>query len=100
MLAPDPVLRYKERDLVSEDIEEFPCSTGKNSKKCRIQGLWGLNTTLQIVDIIGVNAKFRCTAEQRNFGGRSGELNGLTAELQRNLFGRSISSASFAGGDV
>jgi hypothetical protein len=40
---------------------------------------------LQMVDPIGVNAKFRYAAEQRNFGGLSAELNGLTAELQRNL---------------
>jgi hypothetical protein len=41
--------------------------------------------TLQIVDSIEVNAKFRYAAEQRNFGGRTEELNGLTAELQRKL---------------
>jgi hypothetical protein len=85
VLAQDPVLRYKERDRGSEDIDGFPCSTGKNSKKCRIQAIRGLNTTLQEIDSIGVNAKFRCTAEQRNFGSGSAELYGCSPELQRNL---------------
>jgi len=40
---------------------------------------------LQVIDSVSVFAKFRYDKEQRNFGGLSGELNGLTAELQRNL---------------
>jgi|SRR6516165_6086818 hypothetical protein len=79
------MLRYKEGDRASEDIGGYPCSTGKNSKKCRIQALRGLNTTSQMVDPIGVNAKFRYAAEQRDFFGRTAELNGRAAELQRNL---------------
>jgi hypothetical protein len=65
----------------------FPCSQGKNSKKPLFRPLAGQKSTLQAADFIGTLAKFRYAAEQRNFEGRSGELFGLTAELQRNLFG-------------
>src|SRR5215469_529015 len=63
----------------------FRCSMGKNSKKRGIQALRGPNMPRQMIDYIGVIWKFRYAAEQRNFGGRTEELNGLTAELQRKL---------------
>ena len=50
-----------------------------------IQALRRPNATLQVVDAICVRREFRYAAEQRNLGGRSGELNSPTAELQRNL---------------
>src|SRR5215472_13738075 len=64
---------------------EFPCSTGKNSKIRLFRPSTDQNTMLQVADSIRVRRKFRYAAEQRNFGGLSGELNGRTAELQRNL---------------
>jgi hypothetical protein len=79
------VFRYKQRDWASEDNEGFRCLTGKNSKKCGIQALCGPNMPLQMIDYIGLIWKFRYAAEQRNFGARTEELNGLTAELQRKL---------------
>jgi hypothetical protein len=50
-----------------------------------IQALLRPNATLQVVDAICVRREFRYAAEQRNLGGRSGDLNSPTAELQRNL---------------
>jgi hypothetical protein len=38
-----------------------------------------------VIDFMVPNEKFRYAAEQRIFCGRSGELNSLTAEVQRNL---------------
>ena len=46
---------------------------------------------MQVVDSAWIRREFRYGAEQRKFGGRSGELNDLTDELQRNLFVRRIS---------
>ena len=40
---------------------------------------------LQVTDFIWFDVKFRYGAEQRNFFGLTAELNGLTAELQRNF---------------
>jgi hypothetical protein len=64
----------------------FPCSTGKNSKKRLFRPFTGRKFTLEAIDSIRFLAKFRYAAKQRNFAGRSGELFGPTAELQRNLF--------------
>ena len=69
----------------------FRCLTGKNSKKPLFRPSTDQNTTLQVADSIRFRHKFRYGAEQRNFGGLSGELNDRTAELQRNFSVRSIS---------
>ena len=59
------------------------------------------NPTLQVFDSAGVRREFRYGAEQRKFGGLSGELNDLTDELQRNLVVRRIFlPASIAGETV
>jgi hypothetical protein len=50
-----------------------------------IQALRGPKATLQVFDSIWFRPEFRYAAEQRNFFGLTGELNGLTAELQRKL---------------
>jgi hypothetical protein len=63
----------------------FPCSTRKNSKKPLFRPSAGRNTALQVIDFIWLDVKFRYGAEQRNFFGLTAELNGLTAELQRNF---------------
>jgi hypothetical protein len=63
----------------------FPCSTRKNSKKRLFQPSAGRNPAPQVIDFIGSDVKFRYGAKQRNFFGLTAELNGLTAELQRNL---------------
>jgi hypothetical protein len=63
----------------------FRCSTRKNSKKPLFQPSAGRNPTLQVIDLIGPKAKFRYAEKQRNFFGLTAELNGLTAELQRNF---------------
>ena len=55
---------------------------------------------MQVVDSAWIRREFRYGAEQRKFGGRSGELNDLTDELQRNLFVRRIFlTASLSGDD-
>jgi hypothetical protein len=40
---------------------------------------------LQVTDFIWFDVKFRYGAKQRNFFALTAELNGLTAEMQRNL---------------
>ena len=63
----------------------IPLFDGENSKKTAVQALLRPNLTLQVIDFIWPDAKFRYAAEQRNFSGLTGELNGLTAEVQPNL---------------
>ena len=63
----------------------IPLFDGENSKKTPVQALFRLNPTLQVIDFIWLDAQFRYAAEQRNFFGLTAELNGRTAELQRNL---------------
>ena len=63
----------------------IPLFDAENSKKSPVQALLKPNPTLQAIDFIWSNAKFRYAAEQRNFFGLTGELNALTAELQPNL---------------
>ena len=56
---------------------------------------------MQVVDSAWIRREFRYGAEQRKFGGLSGELNDLTDELQRNLVVRRIFlPASIAGETV
>src|SRR5215469_9857667 len=75
---------------------EFPCSMGKNSKIRLFRPSTDQNTMLQVADSIRVRRKFRYAAEQRNFGGLSGELNGRTEELQRNCLSAGFVSLSAA----
>jgi hypothetical protein len=62
-----------------------PLFDGKNQQKTAVQALRSSNHTLQVIDFIRFDAKFRYAAEQRNFLGLTAELNGRTAEMQRNL---------------
>src|SRR5215469_4992928 len=71
----------------------FRCFTGKNSKKPLFRPSTDQNTTLQVADSIRVRRKFRYAAEQRNFGGLTGEL---TAE-QRNCSGICLSAGFVSG---
>jgi hypothetical protein len=64
----------------------IPLFDGEKQQKTPVQALRRPKWTLQVIDSIRVPAKFRYAAKQRNFAGRSGELFGPTAELQRNLF--------------
>jgi hypothetical protein len=54
---------------------------GKNSKTAPVPAPRGRNTALEVIDSILVLPEFRYAGEQRNFSGRSGELNGLSAEI-------------------
>jgi hypothetical protein len=70
------------------DYIEIPLFGGEKQQKTPVQALRRRKLTSQVVDFICVKTKFRYTAEQRNFFGLTGELNGRTAEVQRNLSGR------------
>jgi hypothetical protein len=83
--------------LWSEDNGRIPLFDGEKHEKTAIQALRGPNAALQAVDSIRVHIRFPYAAEQRKFGGQSGELNGRTAELQRYLSVRSMISP-VAGG--
>jgi hypothetical protein len=77
--------------LLLEDNDQIPLFNGEKQQKQLIPALRRPNATLQVIDSIRVREKFRYAAKQRKFGGRSGELNGRTAEPQRNLSVRRIS---------
>jgi hypothetical protein len=80
------------------DNDRIPLFDAEKQQKTPVQARLRWNPTLQVVDSAWIRREFRYGAEQRKFGGRSGELDGLTAELQRNLFVRRIFlTASFAG---
>jgi hypothetical protein len=51
-----------------------------------------------VIDLIGSDAKFRYAAEQRNFFDLTAELNGRTAELQRNSWERIFVAIDDLGG--
>jgi hypothetical protein len=72
----------------SEDDDWIPLFQGKKQQKQLISALRRPKATLQVIDLIGVCAKFRYGKEQRNFGSLTEEINGLTAELQRNFISR------------
>jgi hypothetical protein len=63
----------------------IPLFDGEKQQKTAVQALRSPNQTLQAIDLIRLDAKFRYAAEQRNFLGLTAELNGRTAEMQRNL---------------
>jgi hypothetical protein len=80
------------------DNDRIPLFDAEKQQKTPVQACRRRNLALQVVDSAWIRREFRYGAEQRKFSGRSGELNGLTDELQRNLFVRRIFLiASFAG---
>jgi hypothetical protein len=81
-----------------EDNDRIPLFDAEKQQKTAVQARRRRNPALQVVDSARIRREFRYGAEQRKFGGRSGELNDLTDELQRNLFARRIFLiATFAG---
>jgi hypothetical protein len=74
-----------------EDNDWIPLFDAEKQQKTPVQARRRRNPALQVVDSAWIRREFRYGAEQRKFGGRSGELNDLTDELQRNLSGRRIS---------
>jgi len=81
-----------------EDNDRIPLFAAEKQQKTPVQARHRRNPALQVVDSAWIRREFRYGAEQRKFGDRSGELNDLTDELQRNLFVRRIFlRASFAG---
>ena len=76
----------------------IPLFHAEKQQNTPVQARRRRNPALQVVDSAWIRREFRYGAEQRKFGGRSGELNDLTDELRRNLFVRRIFlTASFAG---
>jgi hypothetical protein len=73
-----------------EDNDRIPLFDAEKQQRTAVQARRGRNPALQVIDSAGVRREFRYGVEQRKFGGRSGELNNLTDELQRNLFVRRI----------
>jgi hypothetical protein len=71
----------------SRPVEQLwiPLFHGKKQQKPLFPALLRPNSALQVIDSIWVRREFRYATEQPNFGGRTGEINGRTAELQRNL---------------
>jgi len=63
----------------------IPLFYAEKQQKTLFRPSAGRNTALQVIDFIWLDVKFRYGAEQRNFFGLTAELNGLTAELQRNF---------------
>ena len=68
----------------------IPLFDAEKQQKTPVQAGRRPNLVLQVVDSAWIRGEFRYGAEQRKFGGGSGELNDLTDELQRNLFVRRI----------
>jgi hypothetical protein len=64
--------------------ERIPLFDGERQQKTPVPTLRRLNATLQVIDSICSRREFRYAVKQRKFGGRSEELFGRTAELQRN----------------
>jgi hypothetical protein len=62
--------------LTASPHDRIPLFDGEKQQKPLIPALRRSNVAFQVVDFIGVRREFRYAAEQRNFGGRSGELNG------------------------
>jgi hypothetical protein len=80
------------------DNDRIPLFDAEKQQKTPVQARSRRNPALQVLDSVWIRHEFRYGAEQRKFGGRSGELNDLTDELQRNSFARRIfPTASFAG---
>jgi len=65
----------------------IPLFHGEKQQKTPVQAHVRPKPAVQVVDFIGPDAKFRYATEQRNFFGLTAELNGPTAELQRNSSG-------------
>jgi hypothetical protein len=68
-----------------EDNDRIPLFDAEKQQNTPVQARRWRNPVLQAVDTAWIKREFRYGAEQRKFGGRSGELNDLTDELQRNL---------------
>jgi hypothetical protein len=68
-------------------LSRIPLFHGEKQQKPLIPALRRLNPAFQVIDLIGSDAEFPYAAKQRNFFGLTGELNGRTAELQRNPWG-------------
>jgi hypothetical protein len=84
-----------------EDNDRIPLFDAEKQQKTPVQARRRRNPALQVVDSAWIRREFRYGTEQRKFGGRSGELNDLTDELQRNLFVRRIFlTASCAGATI
>jgi hypothetical protein len=66
----------------------IPLFHGEKQQKPLFSAFRRPNATLQVIDSIRVRREFRYSAEQPNFGGLTGEINGPTAELQRICFVR------------
>jgi hypothetical protein len=80
-----------------QDNVRIPLFDAEKQQNTSVQARRRRNLALQVVDFAWIRREFRYGTEQRKFGGRSGELNDLTDELQRNLFARRIfPTASFA----
>jgi hypothetical protein len=54
----------------------IPLFHRKKQQKTPVPALRSPNYTVQVIDSMGLEREFRYAAEQRNFRGRSGELNG------------------------
>jgi hypothetical protein len=63
----------------------FSWSTAKNRKSRRFSPFAVQGRPRKVLIFICVNTIFPYAAEQRHFSGRTEEINGRTAELQRNL---------------
>jgi hypothetical protein len=74
-----------------DDNDQIPLFDAEKHQKTPVQARRRAESALQVVDSAWIRREFRYGAEQRKFGGLSGELNDLTDELQRNLFVRRIS---------
>ena len=68
----------------------IPLFHAEKQQNTPVQARRRRNPALQVVDFAWIRREFRYGDEQRKFGGRSGELNDLADELQRNLFVRRI----------
>jgi hypothetical protein len=68
-----------------KENDRIPLFDAEKQKKTPGPARRRQDSALQVVDSTGVRREFRYAAEQRKFGGRPGELNDLTDELQRNL---------------
>jgi hypothetical protein len=73
-----------------ENNDRIPLFDAEKQQKTPVQARRRRNPALQVVDSAWIRREFRYGAEQPKFGGRSGELNDLTDELQENLLVRRI----------
>jgi len=96
ILACEAVIYFRTRTLALDDNHRIPLFDAEKQQKTPVQARRRRNPALQVVDSAWIRWEFRYGAEQRKFGGRSGELNDLTDELQRNLFPQDFSDSPTA----